>query len=160
MKLHDKKVKAWLKKYGGLSPETEQKINRLVAKLEKEQLLTNYTAKKATQAKYRDNAKFIREYRAKKYEVDSTKDGFKYNGKIYKSLSAIATEITGTRWNCKRFFGVREPKYSAEKKLTKCQVFREETRTAAVSRRSSAKLNDGDVGLQAQSAETHRSVAS
>ena len=28
MKLHDKKVKAWLKKYGGLSPETEQKINR------------------------------------------------------------------------------------------------------------------------------------
>lgn len=146
MRLHDKKVKAWLKKYGGLSPETEQKINRLVAKLEKEQLLTNSIVKKAAQAKYRDNAKFIREYRGKKYEVDSTKDGFKYNGKIYRSLSAIATEITGTRWNGKRFFGMREPKCS--------------TRTAAVSRRSSAKLNDGDVGLQAQSAETHRSMAS
>ncbi len=105
MKLHDKKVKAWLKKYGGLSPETEQKINRLVAKLEKE-LLTNSTVKKVTQTKYRDSAKFIREYRGKKYEVDATKDGFKYRGKIYRSLSAIATEITGTRWNGKRFFGV------------------------------------------------------
>ena len=29
-----------------------------------------------------------------------------YNGKKYKSLSAIANKITGTRWNGKKFFGV------------------------------------------------------
>ncbi|MBS5802667.1 MAG: DUF2924 domain-containing protein [Brachyspira sp.] len=32
--------------------------------------------------------------------------GFEYNGKKYKSLSVIANEITGTRWNGKKFFGV------------------------------------------------------
>ena len=30
----------------------------------------------------------------------------RYNGKKYKSLSAIANKITGTRWNGKKFFGV------------------------------------------------------
>lgn len=31
---------------------------------------------------------------------------FEYKGNIYKSLSAIATEITGTKWNGKLFFGL------------------------------------------------------
>ena len=35
MSLHDKKVKAWIKKYGGLSLEAQAKINKLVAQLEK-----------------------------------------------------------------------------------------------------------------------------
>ena len=43
----------------------------------------------------------------KKYEVTAISDGYCYNGKVYKSLSAIANEITGTRWNGKRFFGVK-----------------------------------------------------
>ena len=87
--------------------------------------------------------KFIREFKGEKHEVIAIENGFKYKNKTYKSLSAIANVITGAHWNGKKFFGLREPKCS--------------TRTAAVSRRSSAELNDGDVGLQAQSAETHRS---
>jgi hypothetical protein len=34
-------------------------------------------------------------------------DGFAYAGKRFASLSEIATEITGTRWNGPRFFGLR-----------------------------------------------------
>jgi DUF2924 family protein len=34
-------------------------------------------------------------------------DGFAYDGKKFASLSEIATEITGTRWNGPRFFGLR-----------------------------------------------------
>ena len=30
-----------------------------------------------------------------------------YDGTVYQSLSAIAREITGTRWNGKLFFGVK-----------------------------------------------------
>ncbi|WP_104206311.1 DUF2924 domain-containing protein [Holospora curviuscula] len=30
-----------------------------------------------------------------------------YQGQSYKSLSAIARKITGTRWNGPAFFGVR-----------------------------------------------------
>jgi hypothetical protein len=34
-------------------------------------------------------------------------DGFEYQGRRYKSLSAIARAITGTRWNGPAFFGLR-----------------------------------------------------
>jgi hypothetical protein len=34
-------------------------------------------------------------------------DGFAYDGEKYTSLSEIATEITGTKWNGPRFFGLR-----------------------------------------------------
>lgn len=33
-------------------------------------------------------------------------DGFEYQSRKYRSLSAIAREITGTRWNGPRFFGI------------------------------------------------------
>ena len=33
--------------------------------------------------------------------------GFDWNGRIFKSLSAVATAIAGTRWNGPRFFGLR-----------------------------------------------------
>jgi hypothetical protein len=40
--------------------------------------------------------------------VTFREDGnFDFNGKTYKSLSAIAREITHTRWNGKIFFGVK-----------------------------------------------------
>jgi Protein of unknown function (DUF2924) len=34
-------------------------------------------------------------------------DGFAYAGETFASLSEIATEITGTKWNGPRFFGLR-----------------------------------------------------
>ena len=33
--------------------------------------------------------------------------GFDWNGRTFKSLSAAATAIAGTRWNGPRFFGLR-----------------------------------------------------
>jgi hypothetical protein len=33
--------------------------------------------------------------------------GFDWNGRTFKSLSAVATAIAGTRWNGPRFFGLR-----------------------------------------------------
>jgi hypothetical protein len=34
-------------------------------------------------------------------------DGFEFEGRPYRSLSAIARAITGTRWNGWTFFGLR-----------------------------------------------------
>jgi hypothetical protein len=42
--------------------------------------------------------------------VTVLKDGFDWRGQRYKSLSAVARAITGTRWNGYRFFGLRERK--------------------------------------------------
>ncbi|CCO22330.1 DUF2924 domain-containing protein [Maridesulfovibrio hydrothermalis] len=33
--------------------------------------------------------------------------GYEYDGRIFRSLSAVAREITGTRWNGKIFFGLK-----------------------------------------------------
>ena len=54
--------------------------------------------------------KLIRERDAVAHTVTVLKDGFDWQGRRYKSLSAVARAITGTRWNGYRFFGLRERK--------------------------------------------------
>ena len=46
-----------------------------------------------------------REYRGKKHFVEVLPDGFRYEGQHHRSLSSVAREITGTRWNGLAFFG-------------------------------------------------------
>jgi hypothetical protein len=49
-----------------------------------------------------------REWKGSVVEVTVTSDGFLWQGRRYRSLSAVATAIAGTRWNGPRFFGLRE----------------------------------------------------
>jgi hypothetical protein len=35
-------------------------------------------------------------------------DGYQHQGTVYGSLSRVAREITGTRWNGPAFFGLRK----------------------------------------------------
>jgi hypothetical protein len=53
--------------------------------------------------------RFIREWNGRTHEVTATPDGrFTYAGETYRSLSAIAREITGTHWSGPTFFGLNE----------------------------------------------------
>lgn len=52
--------------------------------------------------------RLIRIWNGKKYEVITKEGGFEFEGRYFRSLSAIAREITGTRWNGKVFFGVKK----------------------------------------------------
>lgn len=51
---------------------------------------------------------FIREWQGRDHIVILTPDGLLWSGKIFSSLSAVARAITGTRWNGRRFFGVKQ----------------------------------------------------
>ena len=51
--------------------------------------------------------RLIREYQGIEHCVTVLADGFEYQGRPYKSLSAVARAITGTRWNGPLFFGLR-----------------------------------------------------
>ena len=51
--------------------------------------------------------RLIREWQGVEHTVTVLDDGFEYQGRPYKSLSAIARAITGTRWNGPAFFGLR-----------------------------------------------------
>lgn len=54
--------------------------------------------------------RLIREWDGVEQTVIVLKDGFEWQGRKFKSLSAVARAITGTRWNGYRFFGLRERK--------------------------------------------------
>jgi hypothetical protein len=47
-----------------------------------------------------------KEYKGTTYQVKVMEKGFEYNAKIYKTLSAIAKEITGAHWNGYLFFNL------------------------------------------------------
>ena len=50
--------------------------------------------------------RLIREWNGATHEVEVLEKGFSWRGQTYRSLSAIAQAITGTRWSGPRFFGL------------------------------------------------------
>jgi hypothetical protein len=52
--------------------------------------------------------RLVREWNGAEHTTIVLRDGYEFEGRKYKSLSAIARDITGTRWNGYRFFGLRE----------------------------------------------------
>ena len=53
--------------------------------------------------------KLVRDWQGISHHVTVLPDGFEYRGRRFKSLSAIANTIAGTRWNGWSFFGVPNP---------------------------------------------------
>ncbi len=50
----------------------------------------------------------MREYHGETHQVTVLERGFEYQGKVFRSLSGIATAITGTQWNGYLFFGLKK----------------------------------------------------
>jgi hypothetical protein len=48
-----------------------------------------------------------REFRGQRITVEVLEKGFLYRERIYKSLSAVARQVTGTQWNGFAFFALR-----------------------------------------------------
>ena len=48
----------------------------------------------------------VRDYRGQQVVVKVLEDGFEYADRRYSSLTAIAQEVTGTKWNGFLFFGL------------------------------------------------------
>ncbi len=96
--------------YGGLSETAERHLAELaesdpLARMcRKEQGSKRYLSK----GKLLPGTRLIREWNGNKYEVTAKEKGFVYDGRDFRSLSAIATAITGTKWNGKAFFGLRD----------------------------------------------------
>jgi hypothetical protein len=52
-----------------------------------------------------------RPYQGREVVVKVLSEGFEYQARNYRSLSAIAREVTGTRWNGLLFFGLAERRH-------------------------------------------------
>lgn len=88
----------------GTMTEKYAKLDQLADQMEKGKKLTNHYMVN----KPRSGTKLIREFQGRSYEVLVSENGFIYQEQTYKSLSAIARKITGTRWNGPLFFGLRK----------------------------------------------------
>ena len=102
LNIFEKRIKAWEEKYRPIAPEILRKINKLVEQYDK----TQQVDKDSKALSIVDGTKLVREFRGRRYTVLVLQDGYEFNGKKYRSLSAVANKITGTRWNGKKFFGV------------------------------------------------------
>lgn len=93
--------------YGGPDKQTRRLLDLLADEVE------GTLTRKAQIADPRNpvvGTKLIREWDGVAHTVTVLKEGFDWDGRRYKSLSAVARAITGTRWNGYRFFGLRERK--------------------------------------------------
>jgi hypothetical protein len=50
--------------------------------------------------------RLMREWNGRSHAVDVVADGFVFDGKTYRSLTAVAKRITGVQWSGPRFFGL------------------------------------------------------
>jgi Protein of unknown function (DUF2924) len=90
--------------FGGLKPATRAKLDALADALDPK------AARKRVVNGPVVGTRLVREFQGREYTVAVLADGFEWEGRRYKSLSAIARAITNVRWNGPLFFGLRSGK--------------------------------------------------
>ena len=96
--------------YGGLQETTRRRMDRLLDDEGYDGLGVKSRAKKTKPGDtLLPGTLLAREWQGERHEVIVGEDrNFEYRGMPYRSLSAVARAITGTRWNGPKFFGCRE----------------------------------------------------
>ena len=90
--------------YGGLKTETVRRLEKLGEELDGGRVDVR---KRPANDRPISGTRLIRDYQGVEHCVTVRDDDFEYQGRPYKSLSAIARAITGTQWNGVVFFGLR-----------------------------------------------------
>ena len=87
--------------YGGASKVTQRQLMTLAAEFE-----TRGTIAPPSGPKIKPGSRLVREWRGRTHAVVVAEDGFEFEGKLYRSLTSVAREITGAGWSGPRFFGL------------------------------------------------------
>jgi hypothetical protein len=86
--------------YGGLSAATKRRLREIV------DAVRNGDANAALgSSRIKPGTQMIRQWQNTTHKVTALNEGFEWDGRTYKSLSAVANAITGTNWNGYAFFG-------------------------------------------------------
>jgi hypothetical protein len=93
---------------GGLRPEGQRLLRQIGRQF-------NETGKirRRTGLELKSGTRLVREWQGRTYEVLVLDDGFAWQGASYRSLSALAREITGTPWSGPLFFGLKTNRFTA-----------------------------------------------
>jgi hypothetical protein len=87
---------------GGLDRATRRRLDRAAEDLAAGRPLA------APAPKIKPGTRLLREWQGVVHEVIVLDRGVQYRDQSWPSLSAVAREITGTRWSGPRFFGLKE----------------------------------------------------
>jgi hypothetical protein len=90
--------------YGGLPADAVARLAALAAEVGEGHPKNN---KRAVGDRPVSGTRLIREWKGVEHQVTVRDVDFEYQGRPFKSLSAIARAITGTRWNGLVFFGLK-----------------------------------------------------
>jgi hypothetical protein len=90
--------------YGGLKPETIERLAAIAEDLDGGDLMRR---RQLANDRPIAGTRLIREWQGVEHTVTVRDDDFDYQGRPYRSLSAVARAITGTRWNGLIFFGLK-----------------------------------------------------
>jgi hypothetical protein len=87
--------------FGGLRPATRAKLDALADSLDPKAARQQVVDRPVV------GTQLIREWRGVEQKVTVLAEGFEWEGRRYKSLSAVGRAITGTQWNGWAFFGLK-----------------------------------------------------
>ena len=95
--------------HGGLSQAARTQMNQLLEEAGYDEIGAERADRRPAQGRELPvlGTRLIREWNGERHEVTVVQGGFEYRGRRYRSLSAIASAITGTHWNGPAFFGLR-----------------------------------------------------
>ena len=97
--------------YGGLPDDVRTRLNKLLDEEGYDEIAVKVADRSPPHRAPGDRpipgTMLIREWDGERHEVTALQKGFEYRGIPFRSLSAVARKITGTRWNGPLFFGLR-----------------------------------------------------
>ena len=96
--------------YGGLPKPVSRLLDALADEIEGKKVRSTVISDPRNPV---IGTRLVREWNDVEHVITVLQGGFDWQGRRYKSLSAIARDITGTQWNGYRFFGLRENKRGA-----------------------------------------------
>jgi hypothetical protein len=95
------------KAFGGLSASLRTKLASAAASSDLKGGSRRPSSRLQRDRSVKPGTKFLREWNGRMIEVIAMTDGrYLCEGEAFRSLSAIATKITGTRWSGPAFFGI------------------------------------------------------
>jgi Protein of unknown function (DUF2924) len=91
--------------YGGLSDATRARLTDLAKTADRG---SSPRTRMRAQDRPIAGTRLLRVWQGVEHSVTVMQTGFDYQGRSFASLSAVARQITGSRWNGPAFFGLRE----------------------------------------------------
>ena len=95
--------------HGGLSAAVKRRLAELAKAMDE-----NGDLAKARAIRLKPGVRLIREWQGQTHDVLVLEDGFQWRGQRWRSLSAIAREISGAHWSGPRFFGLQTKTSASE----------------------------------------------